>query len=266
MSTVVAMVASFLGSQHTFCFLQEVEEEGLNLKTPGPKPHPSWVYRYNIEDKTQVKRSSSLLQQTRSSSVLGLSSALGSGSALLAPGVGRGGVGGGVGGVHGFQRMDLLNPLPKAPRDLSPPGLHLGSIPDQPELKTIKHAVIRRHNSMYAASSRTPGPNPFQPPYTFKDVTGASEIRPIVTLQRSKTVTPGAILYRSSSIQAVARSYSTAPQFRQYVARYRQADIPLHGTTGRYRKHSKARLYPDQDSGNQFCEFQKDKDILIFPA
>ena len=77
LSTIVAMVASFLGSQHTFCFLQlRAEEEsarkisggdvgrdtgdyskevirrhdddGLNLKTPGPKPHPSWVYRYNL--------------------------------------------------------------------------------------------------------------------------------------------------------------------------------------------------------------------------
>ena len=51
------------------------------------------------------------------------------------------------------------------------------------------------------------------------------------------------------------RSYSTAPQFRQYVARYRQADVPLHGTTARYKK-GKAAARQQQDKVDQFCEFQ----------
>ena len=207
LSTVVAMVASFLGSQHTFCFLQlraeedsarkmtggETEREpgdyskelvrrhdddGLNLKTPGPKPHPSWVYRYNLttEERIGVQRSLSLLQHTRNKT--GGSSAA-------------------------FQRLDLLGPLPKlpAPRDLSPPSHQISTISDKVDVGGMRHAIIRRHNSMYTSSTRTMGPNPFQPPYKLQDVSGASEVRPIVTLQRSKTsVTPGSGLhYRSAA-------------------------------------------------------------------
>ena len=264
LSTVVAMVASFLGSQHTFCFLQlraeedsarkmsggegerggegesgyskeivrrhHSDDDGLNLKTPGPKPHPSWVYRYNLttEERIGVQRSLSLLQHTRNKT--GASSAA-------------------------FQRMDLLGPLPNVPaaRDLSPPSTHqISTISDKVEVGGMRHAIIRRHNSMYTSSSstRTPGGlNPFQPPYKLQDVSGASEVRPIVTLQRSKTsVTPGSGLHYRSA----ARSYSTAPQFRQYIARYRAADVPLHGTAARYKKH-KARQVEKID---QFCEFQ----------
>ena len=41
-------------------YLKEVpkkkDEDGLNLKTPGPKPHPSWVYRYQLtqEERNEV--------------------------------------------------------------------------------------------------------------------------------------------------------------------------------------------------------------------
>ena len=136
LSTVVAMVASFLGSQHTFCFLQVITmltilvlvkmgikdkllcssgprrtppersvaelmvtmaggetRRGLILRwrtmsfmsdsneqticskfeihkkfqsqTPGPKPHPNWVYRHHFtaEERTEVQRSLSMLQQ-----------------------------------------------------------------------------------------------------------------------------------------------------------------------------------------------------------
>ena len=215
LSTIVAMVASFLGSQHTFCFLQlraeedsarkmsggegerepgetgygnemvrrhqsHSEDDGLNLKTPGPKPHPSWVYRYNLttEERIGVQRSLSLLQHTRSKTAA--SSAA-------------------------FQRMDMLGPLPNVPaaRDLSPPSTHqISTISDKVEVGGMRHAIIRRHNSMYTSSTRTPGGlNPFQPPYKLQDVSGASEVRPIVTLQRSKTsVTPGSGLhYRSAA-------------------------------------------------------------------
>ena len=218
LSTIVAMVASFLGSQHTFCFLQlraeeesarkisggdvgrdtgeytkEVirrhEDDGLNLKTPGPKPHPSWVYRYNLttEERIGVQRSMSLLQHT-----------------------GRAGKPG-AGPSASFQRLELLGHLPGlAP----PPGDHLSAAPistisDKVDLAGagMRHAIIRRHNSMYTASTRTMGPGPFQAPYKLHDVSGASEVRPIVTLQRSQTsVGPGSGPYiRSSALQSVAR-------------------------------------------------------------
>ena len=208
LSTIVAMVASFLGSQHTFCFLQlRAEEEsarkisgdtglvdtgdkrhrhdddGLNLKTPGPKPHPSWVYRYNMstEERIGVQRSLSLLQHTRQT---------------------------GKPGAGSYQRLDLMPPLP---RDLSPPATvvhhppQISTISDKVE-SGMRHAIIRRHNSMYTASTRTPH-NPYQPPYKLHDVSGASEVRPIVTLQRSKTsVTPSSgPFYRTSNLHNVTR-------------------------------------------------------------
>jgi hypothetical protein len=81
-----------------------------------------------------------------------------------------------------------------------------------------------------------------------------------VNLRRSKT-SVGTLSqpYPTASVQAVTRSYSTAPQFRPFVARYRPADIPLHGgppaTNSQYRKISRggpSRL----EMGDQFCEFQ----------
>ena len=214
LSTIVAMVASFLGSQHTFCFLQlRAEEEsarkisggdvgrdtgdyskeiirrhdddGLNLKTPGPKPHPSWVYRYNLttEERIGVQRSMSLLQHTRQVKT-GTNAA-------------------------SFQRLDLLAPLPGLPsRDLSPPANnHISTISDKVDMGGMRHAIIRRHNSMYTPSTRNLGPGPFQAPYKLHDVSGASEVRPIVTLQRSKTsITPSTgPYYRSAALQSVSR-------------------------------------------------------------
>ena len=222
LSTIVAMVASFLGSQHTFCFLQlRAEEEsarkisggdvgrdtgdytkevirrhdddGLNLKTPGPKPHPSWVYRYNMttEERIGVQRSMSLLQHTGRPGK---------------PGAGHGA------SYQRLDRLDLLGHLAGLP---PPPGDHLAAaapistISDKVELAGagMRHAIIRRHNSMYTPSTRNMGPGPFQAPYKLHDVSGASEVRPIVTLQRSQTsVTPGSgPRYRSAALQSVAR-------------------------------------------------------------
>ena len=93
---------------------------------------------------------------------------------------------------------------------------------------------------MYASSK--PMGSLYPAPYRLKDVGSLNDLRPAVNLKRSKTsVNPTStqLLYRSASMQAVTRSYSTAPQFRQYVARYRQADIPLPGsaaTNSRYRR------------------------------
>ena len=227
------------------------DDDGLNLKTPGPKPHPSWVYRHHFtqEERTEVQRSLSLLQHARNKSST----------------------------TSAFQKVELLGPLPKLPtRDLSPQ--QMATISDKVDAGTMRHAIIRRHNSMYASSTRTVGPNPFQPPYKLHDVSGASEVRPIVTLQRSKTsITPGSLHYRSSSIQGIARyvsnmllciiytlccfrSYSTAPQFRHYISRYRATDIPVHGTAGRYKKNKQRQNVAKLD---QFCEFQVSSKQLV---
>ena len=98
----------------------------------------------------------------------------------------------------------------------SPP---VPTISERVEPAGMRHAIIRRHNSLYSPATRTgPGPGLLAPPYKLHDVSGASEVRPIVTLQRSKT-SAASLHYRAGP--AVARSYSTAPQFRQYIARYR---------------------------------------------
>ncbi len=115
---------------------------------------------------------------------------------------------------------------------------------------------------MYASSK--PIGSLYPSPYRLKDVGSINDLRPAaVNLKRSKTsVNPSTtFLYRSASMQAVTRSYSTAPQFRQYVARYRQADIPLPGTAAaaaasRYRRAKAAGPGRPPEPVDQFCEFQ----------
>jgi hypothetical protein len=114
-------------------------------------------------------------------------------------------------------------------------------------------SAFRRHNSMSAV----------RPPVqsTLRPREGSDLHRPTgVNLRRSKT-SVGTLSqpYPPASVQAVTRSYSTAPQFRPFVARYRPADIPLHGQpstiNSQYRKMSRggpSRL----ELGDQFCEFQ----------
>ena len=152
----------------------------------------------------------------------------------------------------------------------SPP---VPTISERVEPAGMRHAIIRRHNSLYSPATRTgPGPGLLAPPYKLHDVSGASEVRPIVTLQRSKT-SAASLHYRAGP--AVARSYSTAPQFRQYIARYRccplagrgswdlefctttvrTADVPLHGSVSRYKKAGAGRGTAGE-GGEQFCEFQ----------
>jgi len=222
LSTIVAMVASFLGSQHTFCFLQlraeeesarkisggsgegggrdtgeygkelarhrhdTADTEGLNLKTPGPKPHPSWVYRYNLgpEERAGVQRSLSLLQHGGQPSASTLAAA-------------------------SFQRLDLLGPLPGLPSTLPPPEPRIATISDKVEPR-MRTAIIRRHNSMYATSSGgLAGAGQYKSPYTLQEVAagGGSSVRPIVTLQRSKTSVAASSgpHYRAANLHSVAR-------------------------------------------------------------
>ena len=75
----------------------------------------------------------------------------------------------------------------------------------------MRHAVIRRHQSMYVhsratsesmAGATTGGSSPSAAtaappfrPYRMQEASGKSEVRPIVTLQRSKT-TAASLHYR----------------------------------------------------------------------
>ena len=193
-STVVTMIVSFLGSQHTFCYLQlqsekakgqqslsknfdesdsikdlvKMHEDELNLKTPAcPQPHPSWVYRHNYaqfqtsgnhvpgparphERVNPVKRSLSLLKSgVNNSKVV-------------------------------TDRLDLLSKTFGANATLRKGVATISESVDG------KHAVIRRHQSMYI-HPRTTEPVPLAP-YKLRDVAGGqSEVRPIVTLKRSHT-------------------------------------------------------------------------------
>ncbi len=115
-------------------------------------------------------------------------------------------------------------------------------------------SMSRRHNSMSAV----------RPPVqsTLRPREGGDLHRPTgANLRRSKT-SVGTLSqpYPTASLQAVTRSYSTAPQFRPFVARYRPADIPLHGppatNNSQYRKIISRGGPSRVEMGDQFCEFQ----------
>ena len=146
------------------------------------------------EERIGVQRSLSLLQHTKTKS----------------------GPNGG-GSFHHHQRLDMLGPLPGLPpsRDLSPTSNNqISTISDKVDIGGMRHAIIRRHNSMYTSSTRNMGHSLLQPPYKLHDVSGASEVRPIVTLQRSKTsITPSTgPYYRAAALQSVARYAAQSAQ------------------------------------------------------
>ena len=47
------------------CMQLSHDKKDVNIQTPGPKPHPNWVYRHHFtaEERTEVQRSLSMLQQ-----------------------------------------------------------------------------------------------------------------------------------------------------------------------------------------------------------
>ena len=74
----------------------------------------------------------------------------------------------------------------------------------------MRTAIIRRHNSMYATSSGgLAGAGQYKSPYTLQEVAagGGSSVRPIVTLQRSKTSVAASSgpHYRAANLHSVAR-------------------------------------------------------------
>lgn len=222
-STVVAMIASFFASQQTFCYLQlhgetdsiidgiksrtftpldaddfvvkrhqhnnnnNNDDSGLNLKTPGgatesgPQPHPSWVYRNNYApfnpNRSPVKRSLSVL-----SSQLKLPS-----RSQFDP-----------------SSRKSFSPLKESNLETTTTSStnryqkhHHEQLPSK-----MRHAVIRRHQSMYI-HPRTTSEIQATMPYKMHEVSGKSEVRPIVTLQRSKTTagaTPSSLHYKSTAI------------------------------------------------------------------
>ncbi len=186
------------------------------------QPHPSWVYRTNyapFDPDADVSVGA------------GAGGAGAAASRLLAPVKrslsflsGKGGGGGGGGGAerNGQQqqqqqpffdqhRIDLLannGSGSKTIRKMTLAGVHEGSY--EPPLRHhrsgaghMRHAVIRRHQSMYihprATSEMSNQPPPVLRPYRMQEVSGKSEVRPIVTLQRSKT-TAGSMHYRATSV------------------------------------------------------------------
>lgn len=184
------------------------DPEDLNLKTPGflgstlssssgPQPHPTWVYRNNYAPfnptSSPVKRSLSFL--------MGKS---------------------GTANVHKMRQTDhkknILTGI--AESSLESPLHTLKSVKTQssdltsPRPSNMRHAVIRRHQSMYIHPRTTTeiqsniGNNNNNQPFKVQEVSGKSEVRPIVTLQRSKT-TAGSLHYRSVSVLGRGTTFNT---------------------------------------------------------
>jgi hypothetical protein len=311
--TVIAMIASFLASQHAFCFLQlqaekeaavnksrtsngnlvhhhNFEEEDadslmpkdlikrhddeLNLKTPsGPQPHPSWVYRHNYAPfhsvartvassansvgvmPTNVKRSMSFLKNTSSSTP----------TLLMAKSV-----------VHPSSSAGAATAATtnNVATTASTTGIRtISESISQREAKG-RHAVIRRHQSMYIHPRATELLPPFgggtnsttannELPTAFKlhEVSGQSEVRPIVTLKRSKT-TVGQFAasphYRSSTLQPprTFRSNSVAKNHHQQQQQQFDHNHNIYGTNKRKSPHHGHHGHYSHHAFDDICEFQ----------
>ncbi|TRY63319.1 hypothetical protein TCAL_01829 [Tigriopus californicus] len=223
----------------------------LNLKTPsgGPQPHPSWVYRntYNTLHPSQnsVKRSLSFLnggqkQKTptgvyeRRYDLLGTLSKSLQGNESLAGGPTR--------------KHSSIHTIPELCREPPMPAPHLPA-PNHRNSNsagagTMRHAIIRRHQSMYIhprTTTEIQAAKDLTSHYKMHEVSGKSEVRPIVTLQRSKTTagaTSNSLHYRATSIQTL-HSHTMRPSrttFNASVNKYlgsRQTDFN-HNTIGNY--------------------------------
>lgn len=115
--------------------------------------------------------------------------------------------------------------------------------------KQMRHAVIRRHQSMYIHPRATTDIHQnaaLHLPYKMHEVSGKSEVRPIVTLQRSKTTVGAAsssstpLHYRSTPIRQMQQPRTT---FSKY-----QSDYNTIHYAGRKPKYSPAT--------EELCEFQ----------
>lgn len=187
--------------------------EQLNLKTPsGPAPHPSWVYRTNYApfnpNRSPVKRSLSMLGSSKAGTG-GKGTTTGQFDQQRFEMLGKT-------AANAMRKMGLSSlgdgdaPAPPPPNkapSASSGGGQQGGSGTGPRPMQMRHAVIRRHQSMYihprATTDIAPshgggggssklaqlgvGSSQTLQPYKLHEVSGKSEVRPIVTLQRSKT-------------------------------------------------------------------------------
>ena len=116
----------------------------------------------------------------------------------------------------------------------------------------MRHAVIRRHQSMYihprATENLIPAAFASSQPYKLHDVSGSSEIRPIVTLKRSHTT-----VGQTSSSSNLHYTHSSTLQKNQQQKTFRaasklqalrqqhlqnQRDLPNQAHASRYLDHN----------------------------
>lgn len=139
-----------------------------------------------------------------------------------------------------------------------------------------RHAVIRRHQSMYIHPRATELLPPFNtanevPTFNLHEVSGKSEVRPIVTLKRSKTTvgqftTPTNTLhYRGSSTLQPPRTFrsnSVAKQMKLFDHNHN-----IYGTNKR-KSHHYSNTSPNGGGGgynmlDDICEFQVKIEIYL---
>ena len=85
-----------------------------------------------------------------------------------------------------------------------------------------------------------------------------STLTATMTSSLTATMTSSLTATKPSSLNAPMTSLTAS---MTPVCRYRQAEVPLHGTAGRYRKNSTksavgARIPAQTDQSQHFCEFQ----------
>ena len=283
----------------------------LNLKTPssagimgaggggsGPQPHPSWVYRnnyapFNPNPKNPVKRSLSLLGSTVAAAANGGIATTHKFEQLLNNHHPTG---------NRYEQHGNLTAKPAAAAtatttrnkmfDLSsspPAEVHGYSKPVANQRNgnvgsgerggggagQMRHAVIRRHQSMYihprTTTEITPasfgvgggGTTNMSQPYKLHDVPGGkSEVRPIVTVKRSKT-TAASLHYKATSIQALHKNtFGAANNGGKFVSsRTSNVRDYNHNTIPHPVRRKPSNAY---NATEELCEFQVIFAALIF--
>ena len=101
-----------------------------------------------------------------------------------------------------------------------------------------------------------PHQNPHQAHYKLQEVSGKSEVRPIVTLQRSKT-TAASLHYRSTAIQGLHHQRGTFTGNNRGLDLANKAPtsggMHFYNTLGRARKPCPSRGFANSE---ELCEFQ----------
>ena len=130
-----------------------------------------------------------------------------------------------------------------------------------PGVKTGRHAVIRRHQSMYIHPRATELLPPFNtggdpvPNFNMQEVSGQSEVRPIVTLKRSKTTVGTSnttMHYRGAATLQPPRTFRSNSNKMKFI------DHNVYGTNKR-KHYANPGATPNAGSHlrmDDICEFQ----------